>query len=132
MRADRPRTVKFYLYRDATNNNPVYVGRTTGTLAARDCAHRSKGRAFRAGKEYAQEASIFDRGYYSQEQYRLELLEERTWTTYEGYRVGSYHIEQMYISKYNTMKTSYGRNCPTQEQVQRLGWRVPETTPPPV
>ena len=131
MQEDRPRTVRFYLYREAETGLPVYVGRTVGTLAQRDSHHRSVGKGFRAGKAYAKDASIFDRGYYDKRQYSMELLDTRTWDTYEAYRFGAYHIEQLWISKFGTMHTPHGRNCPTQEQQERLGWRVPDTTPPP-
>ena len=128
MQTDRTRTVSFYLYREKDTGLPVYVGRTVGGLSQRDSDHRSAGKAYRAGKEWAKDASIFDRGYYHKGQYTLDLLETRTWTTYAAYRFGTYHVEQLWISKFGTMHTPHGRNCPTEKQQERLGWRVPETT----
>lgn len=132
MQEDRPREVKFYLYREKDTGLPVYVGRTVASLRQRDSDHRSAGKAYRAGKEWAKDASIFDRGYYHKDQYTMELLDTRTWTTYQAYRFGSYHVEQLWISRFETMHTPHGRNCPTKEQQERLGWRVPQTTILPV
>jgi len=126
MMEDKQRRLIIYLYSCALTKKAIYVGKTSLKLSVRDSVHRSCGKNFRMKKKWAtsEKICIFDQGYFEPSQYQLQVLFERIYESYDEYKFSSFHLEQYYISKYETMKSRWGKNCPTEEMKTRLGDRL--------